>query len=154
MKPTVSIIARNEAQKSTKRFRWECPHSRMQFKLGRTDDVQELRDIAVLLVNLLDHDQVQDLFEQEMTNDGYFNIQAPNPDCVTCNGKGWFFDSTGVHGFRHPCLCSPKHGANVVKVVGVSSRACVVCGGKGWILDSIRGKQPCGCLAYSLPHAG
>jgi hypothetical protein len=64
------------------------------------------------LASRLNADDIQDIFEAEMSNDGYFKPLAPDPDCPDCGGTGYVTQSTGAFSYRAPCLCNPEHGSH------------------------------------------
>ena len=59
--------------------RWESPHQWARNKLLNTNDPAILRGYANALLLHLDADQVQNLFQREMDEDGYFKKMAQCP---------------------------------------------------------------------------
>ena len=67
--------------------RWSNPQEWLSDKIGQLADKDEMNEIVTIahsLMNMLDADQIQDGFQQEMTDDGYF---TPT-DLVQCSDCG------------------------------------------------------------------
>ena len=54
------------------RYRWSHPLEWLQEWIRDAEEI-ELRTLARQLAELLDADQIQDLFQSEMSDDGYFD---------------------------------------------------------------------------------
>jgi len=97
------------------RFRWECPHEWLQWRTRQAIEEEDntwLRVTIDTLARVLDHDQLRELFEREMDQDGYFDPLRPDPDCPDCHGTGFVTRSTGAFSWQQPCLCNPEHGSH------------------------------------------
>lgn len=66
------------------RYKYESAQDWLQTKvnaLAAAEDVNGLASIVVSVVTMLDGDQIQEVFEREMSDDGYFDDQdAPSDD--------------------------------------------------------------------------
>lgn len=54
------------------KYKWDSPQEWLSQKINATDDVAKLRGIVTSVVDLLDADEIQDTFQSEMDDDGYF----------------------------------------------------------------------------------
>jgi len=59
-----------------KKYKWSHPGEWLLDKINNTEDVAELRSIARSCVDALDSDKIQDIFQSEMNNDGYFEPES------------------------------------------------------------------------------
>ena len=55
-----------------KKYRWVCPHEWLSYHFSMEGDSDRLRDALFARARKLDHDTIQGVFEQEMSEDGYF----------------------------------------------------------------------------------
>ncbi len=66
------------------RYRWSHPSEWLDYYLEEpTHEIDDLIYIARALAQKLDGDQIQDLFQAEMDQDGYFRDVRDCPDCGT-----------------------------------------------------------------------
>jgi len=54
------------------KYKWSSPQEWLQQKIAATDDIGKLRGIVTSVVDKLDSDEIQDVFQAEMDEDGYF----------------------------------------------------------------------------------
>jgi hypothetical protein len=54
------------------KYKWDSPQEWLTGKINATDDVSVLRSIMTSVIDRLDSDQIQDVFQSEMDKDGYF----------------------------------------------------------------------------------
>jgi len=59
------------------KYRWECEHDWLGEKIGKTNDPEELRQIINHMASVMDHDQLGDLFQPDMVDDGYYTPMTP-----------------------------------------------------------------------------
>jgi nitrate/TMAO reductase-like tetraheme cytochrome c subunit len=74
-------------------YRWDSPHEWLRDKLNKLandDEINEILSIAQQLSAHLDADVLQDLFQREMDDEGYFTAT----DAKTCSDCGGNFDSS------------------------------------------------------------
>lgn len=63
------------------RYRWNSPQEWLAWKTQeQSEDLPFLRGLIVSLLDKIDPEDVQEIFQQEMDEDGYFN---PEPEEVT-----------------------------------------------------------------------
>ena len=55
-----------------KSYRWTSPNEWLSDQLAATDDPAKLRGYLTAILDLLDPDMLQDVFQTEMEQDGYF----------------------------------------------------------------------------------
>jgi hypothetical protein len=65
------------------RHQWASPYEWFYWKVGQEANPVHLRNMIHLLAGKLDSDQLQDIFEGEMQNDGYFTPFI-TWHCITC----------------------------------------------------------------------
>lgn len=53
-------------------YRWNNPYEWFVEKIRGESNIDEVRAICCMLARKLDSDAIQDIFEREMDNDGYF----------------------------------------------------------------------------------
>lgn len=58
------------------KYEWETPGEWLQQKIMLEEDIVQLRSIALLLTEELTDDEIQDIFQGEMSRDGYFEPLA------------------------------------------------------------------------------
>ena len=56
------------------KYRYESSHHWLADKIQRTSDINELKGIINSVLEYLDSDNIQDVFENEMDEDGYFEL--------------------------------------------------------------------------------
>jgi len=61
----------------TKQYKWDSPHDWLGDYIDHSQTPEEIRYIACTLASVLDSDQIQDLFQSEMSDDGYFKLLKP-----------------------------------------------------------------------------
>lgn len=85
-------------------YKWNTPHDWLFDKIRRTDDVDKLRCYAYALLRRLDADEIQDLFQIEMDQDGYFDERGllRCPDASGCSGRS-ICDHGGPHMAEATC---------------------------------------------------
>ena len=54
-------------------YKWSHPTDWLKDKIRDTETLPEMRSLAQAIAEKLDGDEVQDIFEDEMSEDGYFN---------------------------------------------------------------------------------
>ena len=86
------------------RHRWANPSDWISYKIDNWTHEQVCKDFRRVL-RTLDFDHITDLYQDEMSDYGFFVPLTTYPSCRYCNGTG-FID----HG--RPCVCAPWHGAN------------------------------------------
>lgn len=66
----------------TKKYRWDYPLEWLEERLNETNDPEVLRDFALTLARSpeMDSDALQDLFQDDMTEDGYFRAEGETED--------------------------------------------------------------------------
>ncbi len=64
--------------------KWDCPHEWLLEKIETTGE-QELLSISRKIGMKLSHDDIQELFQDEMDDDGYFETES---DDVQGDGPG------------------------------------------------------------------
>ena len=57
-------------------YKWASAHEWLQHHLFGIGPAERLREVAMQLANQLDADEIQDLFQNEMDADGYFEQLA------------------------------------------------------------------------------
>lgn len=65
------------------RHRWDSPAEWLEWKIADLADRNELHAIIRELIGVVDGDQIQHLFQSDMTKDGYFRDLNKCPDCDT-----------------------------------------------------------------------
>lgn len=55
--------------------KWENPHEWLNERLGKCEDVHQFKMYAKELLTKINADDIQDLFQDEMDKDGYFDRQ-------------------------------------------------------------------------------
>lgn len=58
------------------KYEWATPGEWLQQKIMREEDIVQLRSVALLLTEELTSDEIQDVFQEEMAGDGYFDALA------------------------------------------------------------------------------
>jgi hypothetical protein len=53
-------------------YKWENPQQWLRNKIWSITSISVLRAYALILVNMADADDIQNLFAEEMDDDGYF----------------------------------------------------------------------------------
>jgi hypothetical protein len=64
-----------------KKYKWEYPLEWLEERLNETNDPEVLRDFALTLARSpeMDSDAIQDLFQDDMSEDGYFLAEGEEP---------------------------------------------------------------------------
>jgi len=62
------------------KYKFPSPRVWLYEKLTETNDIRTLRSYAYELLLMLDSDQIQDVFQEEMDRDGYFDIEKEMVD--------------------------------------------------------------------------
>lgn len=58
-------------------YKWFSPHDWLLDKISRVDKTGELLDLIKPLIYKIDGDTIQDMYQTEMGNDGYFDSLNP-----------------------------------------------------------------------------
>jgi hypothetical protein len=56
------------------KYKWANPNEWLIDVIKKTDDIQTLKSIFFSFISGLDSDYIQDIFQDEMDADGYFDI--------------------------------------------------------------------------------
>jgi hypothetical protein len=110
---------------SKPKLKWQSPYEWLDWKLGQETDLVHLRNIIHILAGRLGADDIQDIFQGEMDEDGYFAPQVQCPaaaagECTTAS----ICEHAALHTWTEGCLDSPT-----------DCPSCVVVGGEDdWII--------------------
>lgn len=67
--------------KTDPRYQWGHPREWLEHRLNDFENLEDLRQFAHGLAEQLDGDRIQDCFQADMEEDGYFRDLGLCPDC-------------------------------------------------------------------------
>lgn len=61
------------------KYRWATPREWLEHALG--EGALQSGEVIICLLDMVDSDQLQDVYQDEMERDGYFEERFPGPTC-------------------------------------------------------------------------
>ena len=110
-------------------YKWQNPQEWLKDRLNRLADEDEMNGILSIagdLLGLLDYDKIQDLYQQEMTDDGYFipSDAVMCPECGDSLDKSQMADPEMHLSLVREAICMDCH-QYWLQIDGTKCKGCI-----------------------------